>query len=573
MGDAAPQSHGISSLSTEELRKRACLLEQSERASSAQGEIWLPLPTAFDAVATTTTAMKNEPPIRSVTPNNLTKNNLVSTSEDTTTREPSAPSGVQRVLLEEEAKASSSGTPSCAVCRVDFTSTSSHQRVTHFNSCWSKYRIAVANRSIHPKSAELSHPRDLQAFNTDVFDTDNGLTDSCILCNLNMDALCPADAFEHRIFCLRNLDPLPTVCMCCDLPFTINGTSWGGITIAEHIHSCSTRGRTSFTDAQAAWYKRHTARKNPLNCVSCSQSMVDFDTVEAFNHRRSCLEQLKPTHCPVCFCLLPQSTGHESWNADDILWHVRSCQHGAKLSSTDQNDFQVLEARWKGRMQIVWRMLAEDFGIGIGKRKGWTQREHRRSHRTKQALGRANDQGLYLTPSSKLRSSVMYAEEDTTRIPGNVKTVWCDLERFRRSAHAVYRMPDYSRTTENVNKNVCDKHKVQNRVSRAAPLIVNESAIQSEAWETPTSSSSSANEHDCGRSERPPQRVDRRARRVRRESPGSRHHQAVENARKAGIRIPPGFELLQPADSAREVTFFDDGKESSVDQSVTLVED
>ncbi|KAF2627227.1 hypothetical protein BU25DRAFT_422091 [Macroventuria anomochaeta] len=578
MGHASSETTKFPSRSTEESDDWARLLEQSGSASSIQQQTWLHRPTASDDIETlpphsplnsTRPATEDETPTRPVTPIRIAIKDLYWESaidEDLlTSKPPFAPSIAHArlcLILEESDKTVFAGKPKCAVCSTDFTPANVHQRVEHFNTCWKKLRKAAtenAGMTEHPDPSRLvlqqSNPQCLESAPT------TRTNNFCTLCSLPLGKLSSTDAFEHRILCQRALATQPTVCPRCDASFTTNEVDWNELHIAEHIHNCSTHpGDEGFQSTQEVWTERRFTRKDSANCALCSQSLEPLDDVMAFHHRRSCLERKRPVYCPVCFDPLPIITVGGKWKPEDILWHIHQCQRGKKLSVIDKDDFDILEARCFARIQSVWRMFSRNVGSVIGPRKGWTFREHQHSYRSKMEAGRDNTAGLYSTPSSKLRNVATHAEDGGIRIVQSVKSrraVWSSIERFRRSAHSVYKMLEHRRMisctkSEYQTDEVVydwDKNRTittidgQDHAMLCGDLVAKStggSSVSLKVWSTFMKPSTPEEEDDRGR---PRIRTRKSGRASRVSSRERRRHLAVDKATKAGIRVPPGFEL------------------------------
>lgn len=511
MGDA---SSANAELFSAKLNERARLLEQGESATSAQTQTWAPLPTAFDTIVTITRhTVEDETPTRPFTPSPSTVENTGSEAHNSgLTLETETPSTLSIahvqlcLLLEKEERTVSAGRPRCAVCGIDFTATDRWRRVEHFNQCWSRVCNDTVSNNLH-----TGHTVGEKA-----------PVSICVLCNTSLEGLLSIDAFEHRVLCLPSLHPLPTVCPKCDTRFSANGYSETAVQIAEHIYVCSIHPEDeTFDEVQDAWCERQDARRNPANCAFCYRPLTDLDAVDSLYHRRNCLERTKPAYCPVCFRNFPTR-----WTPEDILWHVHNCQHGLTLSRIDKDDYELLEVRLAGRTQAIYRMFNPNTigGNVIGPRKSWGQKEHARSYRSKRAAGRNDDLGLYLTPSTNLRTAAMYAEDDGIGLMKRVRSiraVWSNLERFRRSACCVYRMPKYGKMFKGMGSEYEMYEVVHNWHE--------ELELPNASTSSTTSSSSDDKEgRGCRRT------CGRRSRRASRKP-------SCES-RRTGIRVPPGFE-------------------------------
>ena len=521
------------SLSLAESDEWTRLLEQSQ-ITNVQSQPWHPHSTAFDDPASTPTIPieEDETPTRPVTPSHIAVQDLTAIDGGVLVeRQASAPAMAYAQLcslLEKEDRSVCAEKSRCAVCGIDFTAANVRQRVRHFNGCWVKFRNTVERKYMDPvRPLCVSDPL---ASERNICTGGKEGADICVLCELSLEGVSAVDAFEHRILCQRARNSPPSACPRCDTRFTTEDAGWNGSRIAEHIYACSVHSETSsFFSLQAAWYERHSTRRDPSNCAFCSASQSHLDPINAFHHRRKCLEQKRPVYCPVCFDPLPCFAGEGTWTLGDVHWHVHNCQHNGKLSAIARDEFGTLEAQWAGRTQAVWRRFNENYGVLSGPRKGWTYKEHQSSYREKIARGRNQEAGLYLTPCSRLGSVVVCAEDGELRevMRGESRGMGRNrLEGFRRSAYEVYKMPD-----ENMEP-LDDKASVKACVEQLNPSV-----------------SSMVSLCTNGDEERGRPRIQGRPQlRTGRTTSGDRRwRRAVDKATRAGIRVPPGFELRSPA--------------------------
>ena len=264
------------------------------------------------------------------------------------------------------------------------------------------------------------------------------------------------------------------------------------------------------------------ACRNPSNCAFCSESMLNLHPIDAFHHRRVCLKSSRPAECPVCSVDLSYAAQQADNALEDILWHVHNCQHMRTLSIIDQDDFELLEARWKGRMQAIHRFINRQSGKDAKGRRDWSAREHQQSYRLKQSKGRGKHISLYLLPISTLREVETYDQHREARAARTAQeklSVWENIERFRRSAFSIYAFP--GRVLPSSYKTFVDETRQGD--CKGTPLGTDnfdderQRHLQASSWGS----------------------------RKSREIPVSKSasYTAEEEIRKASARLPPGFEL------------------------------
>ncbi|KAF3003521.1 hypothetical protein E8E13_005336 [Curvularia kusanoi] len=285
-------------------------------------------------------------------------------------------------------------------------------------------------------------------------------------------------------------------------------------------------------------------RPDPSTCALCSDSLVSLSDLDAFHHRYVCWDDTKPLRCPVCLVDFSNVFDREEYTMEDILWHVHNCQHGGSLSVIDKDDFDNLLSRWRGRMHAVWRFYRADNGRGPG-RENWTSRSHDRSYRRKKEQGHQFSLTMYVIPQTTLRRVELYDELGELKV---IKRVESNLrarghvENFRKSAFTIPG-PNSSFKVLKRNKHI-DEPGYDARYEKG---VRKSSANANTVGEDFDASMLFGDSEDDGEGDeergRPRTRSCTSSRRSRSTSHGTTRLEAVENAKKAGLRIPPGFEL------------------------------
>ncbi|UPX18662.1 uncharacterized protein EKO05_0008954 [Ascochyta rabiei] len=433
MGDAYPGEQRPTTLRAEELSDWAELLRQSGSSSDPQELTW-PVPQPSSA-STTWTMGELEPPTRPVTPecDSGVDDARSRTETPATPVAPCAPTQQDRRTI-------SAAEPRCAVCYKSFKGRRYECRAEHFNTCWDKLRkAAVESTSSSRRLVSSDSPSSKAPCPTN---TDTS-TEACVFCDLPLGTLSCTATFEHRVLCQRNLPTPPTTCPRCKTRFSDESLPWNCCEIAEHIYTCTaSTSQPPFSAARTHWQETTSARADPRNCAHCALPLEHFTSLDAFHHRRLCLEKSAPAHCPVCFGPFPTVSERCTWV--DLHWHVHGCQHGGALSAIDKDDFESLEARCQGRSRGVWKVFGRNEGFFLGVRRGWTHREHRDSFREKTKDSVA---GAYTTRPSRLRSFAVL-DRGAVRVVQRVRSgrrVWASLGRFLCSQFAVYSVPAHGR--------------------------------------------------------------------------------------------------------------------------------
>lgn len=432
MGDASPANERSSS---ENSIQKIRLLERGESSASAQARPWTPIPTAFDIFTPVTMEIvEEETPSRPVTPSqDLTEDADSRADGGGMNLEAAIPS--ERTIERLQAKSKS------AACKVDATADNPSKQLKDYNSRWSRlFQALVSTGRIANRTATPHAPANV-----------------CILCHAILDSHSAADAHEHRLICIRNWKKVPAPCPRCRTFLAADGVSQSVARKAEHLYNCSIHPRAEvFQTVQGKWLERQNQRKDTGNCPFCLHSLREQNMVDALFHRMKCLDRKQPTRCPICFKELRQLPALSMLKGGFLL-HVRECQHGGELPPFDEFYQSRVFDRLSARTRLLCALLDKHT---IGPRKSWGPREHGYSFRMKRDAGRRNTSGLYLTPCTKLRAYATYDEDEGIKLADKTRSfreVWNNLERFRRSAFCVYKVPKEGMTVEGYRsgKGIC----------------------------------------------------------------------------------------------------------------------
>lgn len=199
------------------------------------------------------------------------------------------------------------------------------------------------------------------------------------------------------------------------------------------------------------------------SCILCTRDLSNRrDEIDALNHRMSCMDKFRPTHCPICSERFYDDEGRW-WARQDIIWHLHNCHHGGSLGVIAQDDFETSLAAWRARSEIAERTLVKHFGA----KKNWGRQQHRAHYMEKMLSGKEKEGNKYSAGNSPLRK-VIRVEEGGREVTIWRKTAvpaWIDLERFRRSSFSVLEIPE----EEKLSKGFCVERVFKKSIPRPHP--------------------------------------------------------------------------------------------------------
>lgn len=362
-------------------------------------QAWKPHASTFDRWLSTRHDVEGETPTRIPTPRQYIKKdpNLDPVDEDSafepTPISSTQQKGIERlqVLLELQRRRNLARQSTCSVCSADITTSTKHQRIAHFNKCW-RSGGGISSESESESESDSGESRKISQ---------------------------SIDSSEIKSLEDGNSNP----------------------NSGSDLDSYSTHD-TKSTIRNGEMYT--AARGDPTSCACCSRSVEELHPIDAFNHRRACLRISMSKGCPVCSVDMTSLIKYEDYELEDVLWHVKKCQQNREVSPIDREDFESLEARWRGRMHAVWRLFNRLSGKSPSGESDRTSRNHIRSFRSKQSRGREQHPGMYLLPATTLRRAETYdihGEVKVTRAVQRKLGVWRDLEPFKRRAFSAYICP------------------------------------------------------------------------------------------------------------------------------------